>query len=320
MESLTLTNFIFFATVLVLDQQTEEHMSDQDKINEPDLEDEIAKVMENPKFFSRKRTDWLARVLDKARWPLTWPLGNTAFARVLLSIDTPSKITFWGLLLAFLMIACFMVGTPDAMILGKVFYSVSMITDFWDGTLSRYQDFLYPKLIKYTEDGEYALSFWKRICLKGSTHFGTIFDALKDKLVYQPALFMLGWNTISHGWWLWPGLTIAILLTIIRIRKIRNWITIKGKNSSKWPGKIKVNIEVAAIAALGLIPTSGVFQFDRIGIHLQIDQPVFRYYAANFCAGVAVAFAAWSLATHLWLGFRTARTKQKERKLAQSLR
>ena len=325
---MTLTKCVFSTNVSVLDQQTEEYMSDQGQNSDDvtDFEEEIAQALENPEIFKRTRTDWLARVLDKARWPRTWPLGNTAFARVFLSIDTPNKITFWGLLLIVPMVICFIIGETStvfylsAMFYGKVSYSVSMITDFWDGTLSRYQDDHYKNLTKYTEDEEYALSFWKRICLKGSTHFGTIFDALKDKLIYQPALFMLGWNTISHSWWLWPGLTIAILLTIIRIRRIRNWITIKGKNSSKWPGKIKVNIEVVAIAALGLIPTSGICAFDHFGIHLQIDLPVFRYYSANFCAGVAVVFAAWSLATHLWLGFRTARTKQKERKLAQSLR
>ena len=295
-------------------------MDNQEQNDGLDLEEEIAKTLEDPEIFDRKKTDWLARVLDKARWPRTWPLGDTAFARVFLSIDTPSKITFWGLLLVIPMMICFIIGTPEAMVLGKVFYSVSMVTDFWDGTLSRYQDFLYKNLIKYTEDEEYALSFWKRICLKGSTHFGTIFDALKDKIIYQLALYQLGYETILHGYILWPGLIIAIALTVIRIRKIRNWISIGGKNSSKLPGKIKVCVEVVAISALGLIPTSGILWFDHIGIKLQIDLPTFRYYSANFCAGVAVAFAAWSLATHLWLGFRTVRTKQKERKVAQSLR
>jgi len=279
---------------------------------EEDVLDELAQRLEDPQIFDKKKTDRMAKFLDTFAWRASWPLGQYDFVRELLALNTPSKLTLLGFILAFPMTWFFY---TDQILNGALCYIVGMICDFFDGSLARFQDDAYP-LVKLTEDDEYALTFWRRVNLVGSTHFGTVFDAFKDKEIYYFALFSTGWIVVWHPL-MYSSVLIALVLTVIRIRWIRNKLALGGKNSSKLPGKIKVCVEVGAISAIVLIP---IF-FPWFGV---TDFGAIHYWSSNILVGISLVFGLTSLRVHIWLGLRKVGTKVKsvnaKRKAARSLR
>lgn len=267
--------------------------------------DVLAKRLEDPEIISRKKTDPIAKFLDSLIWPKSWPLGRYTFVRELVALNTPSRLTLLGFILAFPAAWFFqMAETAVSMytLYGALCYAVGMSCDFFDGNLARYQDDLHkPK--KYTEDEEYAFSFWRRVNLIGTTHFGNIFDAFKDKVIYYLALFSTGWSVVWHPF-MYFSFGVALILTVIRIRWIRNKLALGGKNSSKLPGKIKVNVEVGAIAAIVLLPVFlPMFDLPPYG--------AVHYWSSNILVGISLLFGLASLSVHFWLGFRKVQAKVK---------
>ncbi len=280
-------------------------------MDDDDLDD-LADRLEDPEIIDRKKTDRIAKFFDTLCWKRTWPLGRYILVRELFALNTPSRLTLLGFVLAFPMTWFF---CTDQILYGALCYSVGMICDFFDGSLARYQDDKH-KPEKFTEDEEYALSFWQRINLVGSTHFGTVFDAFKDKEIYYFALFSTGWIVVWHPL-MYASVLIALVLTVIRIRWVRNKLALGGKNSSKLPGKIKVCVEVGAISAIVLIPL----------VPPLFDLPPFEalhYWSSNILVGISLGFGLTSLRVHIWLGLRKVGGKVKtvnaKRKAARSLR
>ncbi len=271
-------------------------------MNENELE-VLAKRLENPEIISRKKFQSIVQLLDIFGWRRTWPLGHFTVVREFLALNTANKLTMWGLILAIPMSLFFLSDSRRYIAYGVVCYAIGELFDFFDGRLARYQDDTRP-LVKFTEEDEDAFPVWQRILLVGTTKFGEVFDPFKDKIIYLSAVFIRGWNIVDHRL-LWLTLVVAIILTVIRTRTIRDALSFGGKKSAKWPGKIKVCVEVGAMAAIVLIPLLLALllpQFARSG-------GPFHYWASNILVGVSLLFGLASLSTHIWLGLRKAQAK-----------
>jgi phosphatidylglycerophosphate synthase len=214
---------------------------------------------------------------------------------------TPNRLTIGRVLLSLPMCLCFTLAVAHIntfaywlfwLIAGSTLYTWAALLDAFDGALARYQTRKdYVK--KLSEDDEYALSFWNRLNLRGSTNFGEVLDPFSDKVMYFSALFPLGWHVVDHLY-LWLSLLVALILTLIRFRAIRRALEFGGKGAANRFGKYKIWVEVIAIASLVLLPNGP-----------------FKIMCANTAIGTALVIGMLSLTGHAWLGVKKAAALRK---------
>lgn len=163
----------------------------------------------------------------------------------------PNMVTAFG---GVLVLPMYLAFRADLIVLGAALFTVSMVTDWLDGALARYQQ---RESELSTFDLKPGRSEWLKL---GPTELGKKLDPVVDKLRYFAALFPLGWASLPH-WLVWTSLGIAFALTFFRevVRLI--WGIKPGANAV---GKVKVYVEIGVIAflvlhALGMPPELSVF-------------------------------------------------------------
>lgn len=249
--------------------------------------DEIAKELEDPEMVDRKFSDRIAKHFDD--------IGLTA-----------NELSLGRIGLTLPMCLCFTLASVLSdqflywlfwMFSGTLLYVVGMLTDFVDGALARYQQTKYS-LTERSEEDEYRLTFWERIKIHGKSHYGAVvLDPAADKIMYFGAIFPLGLDVVEHVI-LFGSLLIALLLTLIRIGAIRRALSFGGKGASNRMGKIKIWIEIAAVACLVLIPAGS-----------------YKSMSANSVIGLAMLIGLLSLASHIFLALRKATALRKRKSL-----
>lgn len=243
---------------------------------------EIAKLLEDQEVVGRKFADRVAAKFDGIK-------------------TTPNRLTMWRIVLSLPVCLCFTLASAYSnsfvywlfwIASGSIMCTWALLLDFFDGSLARYQNRTYD-IEELSEEKEYSLSFWDRLNLKGSSHFGTVLDPFSDKTLYFGAIFPLGWHIINPLY-LWLSLLVALILTLIRLRAIRRALSFAGKGSANRFGKYKITIEVLAITSLVLIPSGPLQEL-----------------IANIMIGTALIIGALSLTGHIWLGNKKAAALSK---------
>lgn len=254
-------------------------------------QDDVVRRLEDPEIVSRKFADRVAEKFDR--------IGTT-----------PNRLTMWRVVLSLPMALCFILSSAYSHVFlywlfwlssGALLYIWCALCDFFDGALARYQKRVY-NIAELTEDEEYALSFWERLNLRGTSHFGTVLDPFSDKTLYFGAVFPLGWYVVDRSY-LWLSLLIALILTLIRFRAIRRALEFGGKGAANKFGKYKIIIEVCAVASLALLPSGP-----------------FKVMLANITIGTALVIGGLSLVGHTWLGIRKAKTAALQKLVASKRR
>lgn len=157
---------------------------------------------------------------------------------------SPNQITLIG---AFFCLPMLYFYAQDALFLGTVFFALSRIMDFVDGSLACHQQGSKPPMSWAQEQ---KLSLLARINYRGVTNFGASLDPFTDKLCNVLAMYVLGWGVVPT--WLLIGITvIAFLLTVKR------WLQLGDAKSNRL-GKYKMLTEILAIANLILYPQSTI--------------------------------------------------------------
>lgn len=156
-----------------------------------------------------------------------------------LSRVSPNLVTVAGTVLVVPMLWAFMSGR---VLVGAILFTLSMMTDWCDGALARYQARV---MTPSTLVAERARNPWVR---RGPTDLGKILDPLADKIRYFAALYPLGWTRLPH-WLVWTALGIAFTLT--NYRKFVAWVYDLTPGANKI-GKYKVYAEILVVAALVL--------------------------------------------------------------------
>lgn len=242
----------------------------------------IAELLEDQEMVSRSFSDMIAKWFDG--------IGTT-----------PNRLTAWRIVLSLPMCLCFTLAGAYRentlfwaiwLIAGTLLYIHCALLDFFDGALARYQKRTYA-IPDVPEDEEYALSFWQRLNLRGSSHYGAILDPFSDKTMYFGAVFPLGWHVVNHLL-LWASLCVALILTLIRFRAIRRALEFAGKGAANRFGKFKIWFEVLVIASLVLIPRGALQEL-----------------IANLAVGIALVIGCLSLTGHAWLGIKKAAVLRK---------
>jgi phosphatidylglycerophosphate synthase len=151
----------------------------------------------------------------------------------------PNLVTLAGGILAVPMVVAFLRGRVA---IGAILYSVSMLTDWIDGALARYQKRVMPP-----DEAAHQLTRnrWLRL---GPTELGKVIDPVTDKIRYFAALFPLGWHILPHAL-IWTAFGLAAALTFFR--EVVRWIW-GLKPGANAVGKYKVHVEVVVIACLVL--------------------------------------------------------------------
>lgn len=201
---------------------------------------------------------------------------------------TPNKLTLIGLIAAIGAIPAFLLGK---IALGATLFAASCFTDWFDGSLARYQ---FDKMSEAERDAQAARPFLER---RGSTDDGGWFDPLVDKVRYFGALLPLG---LGQLWWplIAFGGFLALALTIGR-RIVAKMKLSKGK--ANLPGKIKGIVEIALITWLVLAAPFAVglgAAFPSVGNIL----------LAAATLGGAVSFGGQSLT--VWRNRKNAKVRQ----------
>jgi phosphatidylglycerophosphate synthase len=172
---------------------------------------------------------------------------------------SPSQVTLIGLALAIIGIALITTASTTTMLwVAIVILIASFLTDRLDGQLSRYFKALMEAKHEHpvTPEMEKKMGLWSRISYKGPTVLGKSLDPLVDKIRFVGLMWTVGSNEI------WLVIKITITLLAIALTGIRHINLTMGYDdgSSKNSGKLKVVIEVIAIAMLVFMtePVTGV--------------------------------------------------------------
>lgn len=157
---------------------------------------------------------------------------------------TGNQVTLIGTALCVPMLVAFLF---DHNFVGAIFLTLSLLTDFADGALSRYQQSDRPLM---TLDEELRLSFWHRIKYRGVTHLGRTLDPLADKIRFLLVLYSIRRNYVLVE--LVACLTVvAVLLTLVR--PFKQYLQLDNVGSNRF-GKFKVWIEIVGMAMLIFFP------------------------------------------------------------------
>ncbi len=198
---------------------------------------------------------------------------------------TANQVTLIGLIICIPMCVLFLL---DQYIVGAILLTVSLVADFADGALSRYQQ---GDRRAMTLDEEMSLSFWKRINYRGVTHLGRMLDPLVDKVRFFLVLYSLGIGYVSTS--LIVALTIiAVCLTLMR--PIKQYLKLDNVSSNRF-GKIKIWAEIFGMAFLVFVPE---------GYHYPTITTI-----ANSVLILALAFGVCSLLGHVFTGFLSYRRR-----------
>lgn len=149
----------------------------------------------------------------------------------------PNAVTIAGGLLVVPMAFAF---TAQAYLLGTILFTASVLTDWLDGAMARYQ---VRRMTPALAASEAKVSEWWRF---GPTEVGKKLDPVIDKARYFAALAPLGWDRLPQALF-WTAAAIAVLLTFFR--EVVRWIWGLKPGANAY-GKIKVYVEIGVIAFL----------------------------------------------------------------------
>lgn len=217
--------------------------------------------------------DWLKReTVDGMEGPSRW-IGRK------LDWTTPNWITMTRIAcagaVAALMVAWRTTESPLAFAVVVPALALLLLSDWFDGALSRYQK--EARGIAHVDaETEVKLPFLARLSLRGPTHTGKWLDPLADKAIFCAVLLPLGVGFMP-GWLVATNVLLAALLTAIRVGGARQRLGL-GDVGANWFGKRKMWIEVVHMAALVLLPRA------------------YGYWPALLTLVAATAFAGLSLA------------------------
>ncbi|MBI2475044.1 CDP-alcohol phosphatidyltransferase family protein [Candidatus Uhrbacteria bacterium] len=202
---------------------------------------------------------------------------------------TANQVTLIGLVICIPMSLFFML---DQYIVGATLLTISLITDFMDGALSRYQQGSRPAM---TLDEEVSLTLWKRVNYRGVTHLGRTLDPLADKLRFFLVLYSLGIGYVAN--------CVIVLLTVVAVcltlmRPIKQYLKLDNVSSNRF-GKIKIWAEIIGMAFLVFVPEG--YHHPTI---VTIVNTVFIF---------ALAFGVFSLLGHIFTGYLSYRRRSWQR-------
>ena len=176
----------------------------------------------------------------------------------------------------------------DHYVVGAILLTVSLVSDFADGALSRYQQGARKAM---TLDEEVSLTFWKRINYRGVTHLGRTLDPLVDKVRFFLVLYSLGIGYVATS--LIIALTVvAVCLTLIR--PIKQYLKLDNVSSNRF-GKIKIWAEIIGMAFLIFVPEG--YRYPTINT------------IVNYVLLLAIAFGMFSLLGHIFTGYLSYRRR-----------
>lgn len=157
---------------------------------------------------------------------------------------TGNQVTIIGMILCVPMFIAFLFGNY---LIGAICLIISLLTDFADGALSRYQQGSRQLL---SLENEMRLSIGQRINYRGVTHFGRTLDPLADKIRFLLVLYSIGRNYVLVE--LVACLTVvAVLLTLVR--PFKQYLQLDNVGSNRF-GKFKVWVEIVGMAMLVFFP------------------------------------------------------------------
>lgn len=188
---------------------------------------------------ARSQEEWLNE--DHFRgWVRRWSDRIAAW----IDNPTPNKLTAIGLAFALAALPAFLLGK---IALGAVCFGLSGFTDWFDGSLARYQS---AKMSDAERETQADRPFLER---RGMTDDGGWFDPLVDKIRYFAALLPLG---IGRLWW--PLIALGGLLAVVLTagRPIIAYLKLSKGKANKL-GKMKGMIEIGVVAWLVLAPAGG---------------------------------------------------------------
>lgn len=234
-------------------------------------------------------------------------LWNRLIGPVLAWMDwcgvTPNLITLSRLV--FVPTSAVLFFLPGHMFSGGMAWIIGMVLDGFDGPLARYQDELHQQGIKLSADKEADLTLWQRVRFRGSTALGGILDPILDKLLVAAAIIPLGrkdlFLELVYAW-----LGVAAALTVLSVGL---WALGTPKPGANWFGKVKIWVESALVASLGLpefVNAGYGFFAGQSSPHNILLIPAHPC-VSNTILISAILFGALSFLTHLFWTFRWSR-------------
>lgn len=159
---------------------------------------------------------------------------------------------------------------------GAVLCTLALLSDKADGDLAYYQRDHRPSS-PMTPEVENALPFLERLRLRGPSHTGARLDPIADKLTFYGALLPLAVGYLP-AWMIVANVAFAVALVVIRLPRVAARLGLADVRANL-AGKIKMQVEIGALAALALF----------------VPWPEFRYGASVFVLAAATVAAAFSL-------------------------
>lgn len=185
---------------------------------------------------ARTQEEWLKEDHFKG-WVRRWSDRAAAW----IDNPTPNKLTCIGLVFALGSLPAFWLGDVA---LGAVLFGLSGATDWFDGSLARWQS---ERMSDDERSAQARRPFLER---RGMTDDGGWFDPLVDKVRYFSALVPLG---IGRSWW--PLIVLGGLMAAANTAGRPIVARLKlSKGKANKIGKIKGLVEIGVIAWLTLVP------------------------------------------------------------------
>lgn len=159
---------------------------------------------------------------------------------------------------------------------GATLCTLALLSDKADGDLAYYQRDHRPSPAMSAEE-ENALPLLDRLRLRGPSHTGARLDPIADKLTFYGALLPLAVGYLP-AWMIAANVALAVALVVIRLPRVADRLGLMDVRANL-AGKIKMQVEIGALAALALF----------------VPWPEFRYGASVFVLFAATVAAAFSL-------------------------
>lgn len=180
---------------------------------------------------------------------------SSAWIGRMLDWTTPNWITATRILAAFavaaLIGAWIVTGSTAMFVAVVVTLALLLLSDWFDGALSRYQRETHG-IVPLAPEDETRLAFLARLSLRGPTHTGKWLDPLADKAIFCAVLLPAGIGFMP-GWLIGVNVLFAALLTFVRVGGVRQRLGLTDVGAN-WFGKRKMWIEVLHMSALVLLP------------------------------------------------------------------
>jgi len=214
-------------------------------------------------------------------------------------ILTGNQMTILGMIMCVPMAVYYW---KNGLLVGSILLTASLLTDWVDGALARYQQGDRPLM---TLEEEMQLSFLQRINYRGVTHLGRSLDPFADKVRFIAVLFSLGLKYVNI-WLIVAIVGVALVLTIMR--PIKQWLELDHVGSNRL-GKFKVYFEIVGMASLVFLAP-----FVKLSTAVIVVNSLFT---------IALFFALCSLGGHVITGYfahRARRVLRKSRTVHQDAR